>query len=99
MFAPAFPMRYLPTLYVCYGKFSFGDSGTGKSETGAHIAYALAMSNRIKENNGCVLYTAPTNKAVDVVMSKLSTMFWNCVCVCMVSSKTNTNVTVHLHLM
>ena len=55
-----------------YVKLSFCDSGTGKSETGAHIAYALAMSNRIKNNNGCVLYSAPTNKAVDVVLSKLS---------------------------
>ena len=54
-----------------YVKLSFCDSGTGKSETGAHIAYALAMSNRIKNNNGCVLYSAPTNKAVDVVLSKL----------------------------
>jgi superfamily I DNA and/or RNA helicase/exoribonuclease R len=48
-----------------------GPPGTGKSETGAHIAYALAMSNRIKNNNGCVLYSAPTNKAVDVVLRNL----------------------------
>ena len=46
-------------------------SGTGKSETGAHIAYALAMSNRDRGFNECVIYSAPTNKAVDVVLSKL----------------------------
>ena len=44
--------------------------GTGKSETGAHIAYTLAMSNRMRQLDGCVLYCAPTNKAVDVVLSK-----------------------------
>ena len=47
-------------------------SGTGKSETGAHIAYALAMSNRDRGFNECVIYSAPTNKAVDVVLSKLN---------------------------
>ena len=44
--------------------------GTGKSETGAHIAYTLAMSNRMSGLDGCVLYCAPTNKAVDVVLSE-----------------------------
>ena len=45
-------------------------AGTGKSETGAHIAYALATGNRIRASGECVLYCAPTNKAVDVVLSK-----------------------------
>ena len=54
-------------------------SGTGKSETGAHIAYALAMSNRNMVPRKCVLYCAPTNKAVDVVLSE-------CCIVCMKSN-------------
>ena len=49
----------------------FHDVGTGKSETGAHIVYALAMSNVLRARDECVLYCAPTNKAVDVVLSKL----------------------------
>ena len=44
--------------------------GTGKSETGAHIAYAMAMNNRMMPTQKCVLYCAPTNKAVDVVLRK-----------------------------
>ena len=39
--------------------------GTGKSETGAHIAYIFAQLNR--ESNQCVVYCAPSNKAVDVI--------------------------------
>ena len=39
-------------------------TGSGKSETGAHIAYIFA---RVNEGNHCVLYCAPSNKAVDVV--------------------------------
>ena len=39
-------------------------TGSGKSETGAHIAYIFAMA---LEGNQCVVYCAPSNKAVDVV--------------------------------
>ena len=39
--------------------------GTGKSETGAHIAYTMAVRN---PPDKCVLYCGPTNKAVDVVL-------------------------------
>ena len=64
-------------------------SGTGKSETGAHIAYALAMSNRDRGFNECVFYSAPTNKAVDVVLSKLKfTSLQHCI-----SSKCSRNKT------
>ena len=45
--------------------------GTGKSETGAHIAYVFAMFNRHVGKNRCVLYCGPSNKSVDVVLSKL----------------------------
>ena len=56
--------------------------GTGKSVTGAHIAYAFAMMNRqkrkkpsssVKEGRpllSCVLYCGPSNVAVDVIVSK-----------------------------
>ena len=45
-------------------------SGTGKSETGAHIAYVFAMLNRTLSGEKCVLYCGPSNKAVDVVLSE-----------------------------
>ena len=41
--------------------------GTGKSVTGAHLAYIFARLNSCKGNNQCVLYCGPSNKAVDVV--------------------------------
>ena len=47
--------------------------GTGKSVTGAHIAYVLARLNRIintSDSHKCVLYCGPSNKSVDVVFSK-----------------------------
>ena len=56
--------------------------GTGKSVTGAHIAYAFAMMNRQKRKKPsssakggrppltCVLYCGPSNVAVDVIVSK-----------------------------
>ena len=48
-------------------KFLIMFLGTGKSETGAHLAYFFALQNR-----GCksVLYCGPSNKAVDVVHGK-----------------------------
>ena len=42
----------------------FISTGTGKSETGAHIAYIFAQ---LLEDHQCVVYCAPSNKAVDVV--------------------------------
>ena len=45
-------------------------TGTGKSETGAHISYVFAMLNRTLEGGKCVLYCGPSNKAVDVVLSE-----------------------------
>ena len=52
-------------------------AGTGKSVTGAHLAYAFAKYNRKYQlglkgplSNRCVLYCAPSNKAVDVVLGK-----------------------------
>ena len=57
--------------------------GTGKSVTGAHIAYAFAMLNRQRREKTkpslsgekrpplrCVLYCGPSNVAVDVIVSK-----------------------------
>ena len=55
--------------------------GTGKSVTGAHIAYAFAMLNRQRREKPsssgekrpplrCVLYCGPSNVAVDVIVSK-----------------------------
>ena len=56
--------------------------GTGKSVTGAHIAYAFAMLNRQRREKqsysdgeespplSCVLYCGPSNVAVDVIVSK-----------------------------
>lgn len=46
--------------------------GTGKSETGAHIAYILAVLNQrlfnSEEHHYCVFYCGPSNKSVDVVL-------------------------------
>ena len=41
--------------------------GTGKSETGAHIAYIFAKVLKDYNSNQRVVYCAPSNKAVDVV--------------------------------
>ena len=41
--------------------------GTGKSVTGAHLAYIFAKSNRKVNANQFVLYCGPSNKSVDVV--------------------------------
>lgn len=46
------------------------NTGTGKSETGAHLAYVFAMTNRQQKADKCVLYCGPSNKAVDVVLGK-----------------------------
>ncbi len=48
--------------------FLFLPLGTGKSETGAHIAYVFAMLNRSLQGRRCVLYCGPSNKSVDVVL-------------------------------
>ena len=48
--------------------------GTGKSVTGAHLAYVLAKLNcrsRKGDVKGCVVYCGPSNKAVDVVHGQL----------------------------
>ena len=52
-------------------------TGTGKSVTGAHLAYALIISNpnstRIPspdEKIRCVMYCGPSNKSVDVVLGE-----------------------------
>ena len=49
-------------------------TGTGKSETGAHIAYTFAMANRYLSPRKCVLYCGPSNKSVDVVLGKISSI-------------------------
>jgi len=55
--------------------------GTGKSVTGAHLAYILAKLNgrpRRGSVKGCVVYCGPSNKAVDVVHGQLSkTIVWS----------------------
>ena len=56
-------------------------AGTGKSVTGAHLAYAFALWNRQDpakragpgdpdKRVTCVVYCGPSNKSVDVVLSK-----------------------------
>ena len=47
-------------------------AGTGKSETGAHMAYIFARLNRnsVFSAGNCVLYCGPSNKAVDVVLGQ-----------------------------
>ena len=55
-------IRLLATIFI---------TGTGKSETGAHIAYTFAMANRQLSPPMCVLYCGPSNKSVDVVLGKL----------------------------
>ena len=51
--------------------------GTGKSVTGAHLAYAFIVANNpnlkfVPSNNDekikCVMYCGPSNKSVDVVL-------------------------------
>ena len=51
--------------------------GTGKSITGAHLAYAFIVANNpdlkfVPSNNDekikCVMYCGPSNKSVDVVL-------------------------------
>ena len=53
----------IPPLYSCI----IFSSGTGKSETGAHIAYIFAQVLKEKKSSHCIVYCAPSNKAVDVV--------------------------------
>ena len=55
--------------------------GTGKSVTGAHLAYAFIVANNPDltfvpslsddEKIKCVMYCGPSNKSVDVVLSML----------------------------
>ena len=51
-------------------------TGTGKSETGAHIAYTFAMANRHLSPRKCVLYCGPSNKSVDVVLGEISSIVY-----------------------
>jgi len=52
--------------------------GTGKSVTGAHLAYAFMVSNLENclspsdEKTRCVMYCGPSNKSVDVVLGKFA---------------------------
>ena len=60
--------------------FAFISSGTGKSVTGAHIAYTLAMKlrgelgdpRREKKSdlNPCVMYCGPSQQSVNVVLGE-----------------------------
>ena len=53
--------------------------GTGKSVTGAHLAYTFAKLNgRPKDGTKgkCVVYCGPSNKAVDVVHGQFRTVFY-----------------------
>ena len=57
----------LPSIFPIFG------AGTGKSVTGAHLAYVFAKLNQrdqVEQKNRCVLYCAPSNKAVDVVLGE-----------------------------
>ena len=63
--------------YSCYVSLCIG---TGKSVTGAHLAYAFIIANNpnlklVPLNNDekikCVMYCGPSNKSVDVVLGML----------------------------
>ena len=50
-------------------------TGTGKSVTGAHIAYALAMrlckeQTQERADTMCVMYCGPSQQSVNVVVGK-----------------------------
>ena len=54
--------------------------GTGKSETGAHLAYALIKSSSSVQSTPdgkirCVMYCGPSNKSVNVVLGKCAIQF------------------------
>ena len=63
---------------VCiYGLLCTCSLGTGKSVTGAHLAYASVVANNpdftfVPSSNNekikCVMYCGPSNKSVDVVL-------------------------------
>ena len=57
--------------------------GTGKSVTGAHIAYVFARLNKTlntADSHQCVLYCGPSNKSVEVVFGKYSMLEFACGC-------------------
>ena len=56
-------LHYVTITHAC----TVYSSGTGKSETGAHIAYIFAQVLEDCNSKQCVVYCAPSNKAVDVV--------------------------------
>ena len=71
------PSRYVgkATDKVCLNSLFSGLLGTGKSVTGAHIAYALAMRlcaehSPEKDDKQCVMYCGPTQQSVNVVLGK-----------------------------
>lgn len=67
--------------------YNYSHAGSGKSITGAHMAYTLAKKLRKERSNSfplkqkkgvtieelkpCVMYCGPSNQAVNVVLSKL----------------------------
>ena len=69
----------LHDFHIAYG------AGTGKSVTGAHIAYALVMKLRLERaketkfseceesesTRSCVMYCGPSQQSVNVVLGKL----------------------------
>lgn len=70
----------LPSLFSSHTVHVFVPSGTGKSVTGAHIAYALAMKLRkevenaqrkTEDLNSCVMYCGPSQQSVNVVLGEL----------------------------
>ena len=65
---------YDNTIQQCY-KILYCSTGTGKSVTGAHIAYALAMRlSKEKNSTGkCVMYCGPSQQSVNVVLGKIVT--------------------------
>ena len=57
--------------------------GTGKSVTGAHLAFIFAKLNSRRRHGGkgmCVVHCGPSNKAVDVVHGQLKTIFNHLFC-------------------
>ena len=73
LFELTFPSSHWYTVY--HSRSGHISAGTGKSVTGAHIAYALAMRLCKEKSPGkgvtaCVMYCGPSQQSVNVVLGK-----------------------------
>ena len=70
---------------ACHSCFGHISAGTGKSVTGAHIAYALAMRlckevspDKNETTACCVMYCGPSQQSVNVVLGKSAILLSKC---------------------